>query len=270
MRSPEEWSALHEGRLERMVSISQAAGQSTLAHFRQSELAVEAKADDSPVTAADRAAEQMVRKQIAEAFPADEVVGEEYERQPGSSGYRWIVDPIDGTKSFVAGVPLYSTLLAVEQGDQPVGGVIYIPAVEECVAAARGQGAWYRDGAAGRWIPARVSQRRTLGEAIFVTSQVDAFDGRGAGEAYKAIEREAWITRTWGDGYGYLLVATGRADVMVDPVVNAWDIAAIRPVIEEAGGRFTNWEDEVTSRGDDALGTNGHLHADVLRHLQAG
>lgn len=267
MRSPQEWSDLHDGRLEKMVAIAQTGGASTLAHFRQSELTVESKADASPVTAADRAAEQLVRKQIAEAFPNDEVLGEEYEHQPGTSGYRWIVDPIDGTKSFVAGVPLYSTLLALEHGDQPLGGVIFIPAVNECVAAARGQGAWYQSEKQGRWIPARVSERKSLSDAIFVTSQVDSFDARGAEAAFKEIEKRAWITRTWGDGYGYLLVATGRADVMVDPTVNAWDIAAIRPVIEEAGGKFTDWAGKASSRGDDAVGTNGYLHAEVLRCL---
>ncbi len=268
MRCPDNWSELHEGRLAKLVPIAEAAGNSTRAYFGNSELTVESKQDDSPVTAADRHAEQLVRKQVAEAFPTDEVLGEEFETQPGTSGYRWIVDPIDGTKSFVSGVPLYSTLLALEYNDETLAGVIYIPALNECVAAAKGQGAWHRATGSEDWVTAHVSARKKLSEAIFLTSQVDSFDARNAATAYKELERAAWISRSWGDGYGYLLVATGRADVMVDPVVNAWDVAAIRPVIEEAGGKFSCWSGEPTSRGPDAVGTNGKLHKEVLAILQ--
>lgn len=269
MRCPDNWSELHDGRLAQLVPIAEAAGHSTRAYFGNAELTVEAKQDDSPVTAADRHAEQLVRKKVAEAFPDDEVLGEEFEPRPGTSGYRWIVDPIDGTKSFVAGVPLYSTLLALEYKDETLAGVIYIPALDECVAAATGQGAWHRAVGSEDWVPARVSERKKLSQSIFVTSQVDSFDARGSAAAYKALEKATWISRSWGDGYGYLLVATGRADVMVDPEVNAWDIAAIRPVIEQAGGKFTDWSGTPTSRGPDAVGTNGKLHKVVLAMLQS-
>ncbi|WP_153557916.1 histidinol-phosphatase [Roseimaritima sediminicola] len=268
MRCPDNWSDLHDGRLEQLVPIAEAAGRSTRAYFGNAELAVEAKSDASPVTAADRHAEQLVRKMVAERFPEDGVLGEEFDPQPGSSGYRWIVDPIDGTKSFVAGVPLYSTLLALEHDEETVAGVIFIPALNECVAAATGQGAWHRPMGSEDWVPARVSQRKRLSDAVFVTSQVDGFDARGAAAAYKGLEQAAWITRSWGDGYGYLLVATGRADVMVDPEVNLWDVAAIRPVIEQAGGTFSDWKGNVTNHSPDAVGTNGRLHREVLAVLK--
>ena len=277
-RDPDQWSGLHGGRLAQMVAIATQAGRSTLAHFRTDDLLIEAKADASPVTVADRNAEQWVRERIAHLFPGDAVLGEEFEDTGGTSGYRWVVDPIDGTKSFIAGVPLYSTLLALEYDDDALGGVIAIPALGECVAAATGHGAWHRCAVGMRgaetvraesgWRPAHVSSRSSLDRSVFVTSQVDSFARRDAQAAYQRLESASWITRTWGDGYGYLLVATGRADVMVDPVVNPWDVAAIRPVIEEAGGRFSDWQGKSTSRGTDAVGTNGRLHQEVLQILQ--
>ena len=267
MASPENWQSLHEGRLAAMIEVAHAAGQHTLKYFRSSELVVDAKKDDSPVTIADREAEQLVRQLLAEKFPNDTLQGEEFEEQVGSSSYRWIVDPIDGTKSFVCGVPLYSTLLAVECDSGQLGGVIYIPALGEIIAAVEGEGAWYRNGEQASWQRASVSEKRDISEAVFVTSQVDTFDERGATKAYKTIESDAWVTRSWGDGYGYLLVATGRAEIMIDPICNAWDIAAIAPVVEEAGGRFTDWKGTRTTRGGDGVGTNGHLHQAVLDRL---
>lgn len=267
MSAPENWKNLHDGRLSAMIEVALAAGNHTLKHFRSSELVVDAKKDDSPVTVADREAEQLVRKLLAERFPNDTLQGEEFEEQVGSSSYRWIVDPIDGTKSFVCGVPLYSTLLAVECDSGPLGGVIYIPALGEIIAAVIDQGCWYRSSLEADWTAAKVSDKTDLATATFVTSQVDAFDERGAAASYKQLESDAWVTRSWGDGYGYLLVATGRADLMIDPICNAWDVAAIYPVIEEAGGTFTDWKGTKTTRGGDGVGTNGHLHEQVLSRL---
>ncbi|MGB7346383.1 MAG: histidinol-phosphatase [Pirellulaceae bacterium] len=267
MASPNDWQSLHEGRLSAMIEVAQAAGAHTLKYFRSSELVVDAKKDDSPVTIADRESEQLVRTMLAERFPHDTLQGEEFEEQVGSSSYRWIVDPIDGTKSFVCGVPLYSTLLALECDGNPLGGVIFIPAMGEMVSAVLEQGCWYRNGNDAPWQTAKVSDKTEISEAVFVTSQVDSFDQRGAGDAYKRLESDAWVTRSWGDGYGYLLVATGRADMMIDPICNAWDVAAIYPVIEEAGGIFTDWKGTKTVRGGDGIGTNGHLHQAVLDRL---
>ena len=205
----------------------------------------------------------MTRKLIEEKFPDDTLQGEEFDEQAGTSSYRWIVDPIDGTKSFVCGVPLYSTLLALECDGQPLGGVIFIPALDEIIVAAVGQGSWYRTGDSP-WQAAEVSKKTDIKQAVFVTSQVDTFTEREAGDAYLRMEREAWITRSWGDGYGYLLVATGRADIMIDPICNAWDVAAILPIVDEAGGKFTDWKGNASTRGGDGVGTNGHLHDTVL------
>ncbi len=264
---PKDWQALHEGRLIAMIEVAQAAGRHTLKYFRSDELVVDAKSDDSPVTIADREAEQLVRKLIAEKFPEDTLQGEEFAEQTGTSRYRWVVDPIDGTKSFVCGVPLYSTLLAIELDGQPLGGVIFIPALDEIIVAATGQGSWYRCGNASPWKRTAVSTKTDLAQAVFVTSQVDTFDARGAADAYKRLEQAAWITRSWGDGYGYLMVATGRADIMIDPECNAWDVAAILPVVVEAGGKFTDWQGNPTTRGGDGVGSNGKLHDSVLSNL---
>jgi histidinol phosphatase-like enzyme (inositol monophosphatase family) len=267
---PDQWGALHDGRLAAMIEVAEAAGRHTLKYFRSDELVIDAKSDDSPVTVADREAEQLVRKLLAEKFPNDTLQGEEFAEQTGTSPYRWIVDPIDGTKSFVCGVPLYSTLLAVEHDGKPLGGVIFIPALGEIIVAAMGQGSWYRCGEATRWSPANVSAKTDIAEAVFVTSQVDTFDARGAEDAYKRLEQTAWLTRSWGDGYGYLMVATGRADIMIDPECNAWDVAAILPVVVEAGGEFTDWKGDPTTRGGDGVGTNGKLHQATLAQLRAG
>lgn len=266
-KGPETWSELHDGRLQAMIRVAEAAGRSTLTRFRRTDLEVEAKADDSPVTVADREAEQLVREMLGETFPDDTIQGEEFDETKGTSRYRWIVDPIDGTKSFICGVPLYSTLLALEVDDEPFAGVIFIPACDELIAAGKDLGCWYRGSLSGCWTRATVSKRSRLKDIVFVTSQVDSFDDRGAATAYKALEKAARITRSWGDGYGYLMVATGRADVMVDPVCKPWDVAAIQPVIQEAGGCFTDWQGKATIRGGDGVGTNELLHDQVLKLL---
>ncbi|TWU65003.1 Histidinol-phosphatase [Crateriforma conspicua] len=278
MNDPRHWTELHEGRLTAMIDIAIAAGRHTLRYYQADDLDVIAKSDDSPVTVADREAEQLTRRLVGERFADDTIQGEEFPNQEGTSAYRWTVDPIDGTKSFVCGVPLYSTLLALEMDGQPLGGVIFIPALGEIAAAAIGHGCWHASelprgadattvGTDLHWASARVSKKDDLGRSVFVTSQVDSFAEQGAAAAYQSLEKQAWITRTWGDGYGYLLVATGRADLMVDPICNAWDVAAVLPVVVEAGGRFTDWSGQVTAQGGNGLGTNGMIHDAVLKHL---
>jgi histidinol phosphatase-like enzyme (inositol monophosphatase family) len=244
------------------VELAKAAGQHTLRYFQQS-FAVERKGDNSPVTIADREAEQLARERIAQAFRKDAILGEEFGEVPGSSGYRWIIDPIDGTKSFIAGVPLYSTLLGLEHAGRSVAGVIYIPALDEGVHAARGGGAWHF--AKGN-PPTRthVSAQSQLRNAVFLTSQVDSFAQRGAQEVFERLQQSAYITRTWGDGYGYLLVATGRADVMLDPYMFLWDAASLQPILEEAGGTFTDWQGQPSIYSGEGLATNGLLYDEVL------
>jgi len=252
-----------QARLEVAVRAARAAGQRTLAFFQQDNFRVERKADDTPVTEADREAEQFLRRQIAAAFPEDGILGEEFGEQPGRSEFRWILDPIDGTKSFICGVPLYATLVGVERDGRGVIGVIDVPGLDECVYAASGLGAWYiRANGAPR--PARVSTRKTLADGLFVTSEVESFAERGAPEAYHALAARAYITRTWGDAYGYLLVATGRAEAMVDPILSLWDTAPLQPILEEAGGTFTDWQGRPTIHGGEGIGTNRLVLDEVL------
>lgn len=244
------------------VELAKAAGCHTLNYFQQ-DFKVDRKRDDSPVTIADREAEQLARERIALAFPNDAILGEEFGETAGNSGYRWIIDPIDGTKSFISGVPLYSTLLGLEHEGRSIVGVIYIPALDEGVHAARGGGAW--SFAKGKpETPARVSKRSQLADGVFVTSQVNSYLKRGALDVYQRLEETAYITRTWGDGYGYLLVATGRADVMIDPEMFLWDAASLQPILEEAGGTFTDWRGEPTIYSGEGLATNGLLLEEVL------
>lgn len=247
--------------LARRIGVS--AGRHTLQYFQRDNYEVERKGDASPVTIADKEAEQLLRKEIAAAFPEDAILGEEFGETPGTSGFRWILDPIDGTKSFISGVPLYGTMIGVEYDGRSVIGLVYIPGLDEGVYASQGQGCWHWRGEAAP-TPAKVSARKSLREGALVTSQVDTFARRGAAEAYSQLEQAAYITRTWGDCYGYLLVATGRVEVMIDPIMNVWDAAAIQPILEEAGGTFTSWSGEATIHAGEGLGTNGHVLQEVL------
>jgi histidinol phosphatase-like enzyme (inositol monophosphatase family) len=255
-----------EPRLQLAVAAAREAGRITLEYFGRRDLAVEQKADQTPVTAADRGAEQHLRQRIAAAFPDDAILGEEFPDRPGNSGFRWILDPLDGTKSFVRGVPLYGTLVAVEHEDQSAIGVIEIPPLDERVYAAMGHGAWHVLGD-GPPQPARVSSR-PLGEGLFLTSDSASFDRVGRRDAYDRLQSAAKLSRSWGDCYGYLLVATGRAEVMIDPVVALWDLAALLPIIVEAGGQFSDWQGRPTVRSGQAVATNTVAYEEVLAALQ--
>ena len=261
-----------DGRVAFALSLAIAASRETLKFFRTSEFQVERKSDRSPVTLADKQTEQLVRSLVAQSFPADAILGEEFGSVPGQSGFEWIIDPIDGTKSFISGVPLYSTLVGMTMGGQPQIGVITIPALGEIVIAAKGMGAWYGQSqtqqSGNKLTQAFVSKQSQLSDGLMVTSQVDNFSHRKAESGYRELEAEAYVSRTWGDGYGYLLVATGRAEVMVDPIVNPWDVAAVAPVIEEAGGRFSSWSGDFNIRAGHCIGSNGLVHEQVLSRLR--
>jgi histidinol-phosphatase len=244
--------------LDDAVAIATEAAELTLRWFRRDDLAIERKADGTPVTEADRAAEALVRERLREAYPDDGVLGEEEAEHKGTSGRRWIVDPIDGTKAFTRGVPLYSTLLAVEDEAGPLAGVIVIPALGERVWAANGGGCFHD----GR--PCRVSTQASLADAYLTTSSYSHWTEG----TLLAAHRSGAALRTWGDGYGYLLVATGRMDVMVDPVVEPYDVAAMPVIIGEAGGRFTDDRGRAGYDGGSGVATNGVLHDDVLALLR--
>jgi histidinol-phosphatase len=250
-------------RLALAITAGQEAGQLTLRYFQQDNFQVERKGDASPVTIADRSAELLLRERIAAAFGQDGIVGEEFGTIEGTSGFNWILDPIDGTKSFISGVPLYGTLIGIEQEGRALAGFVYLPGLNEGVYASTEQGAWHFAGG-GQPRRCQVSKRARLADGLFVTSQVDTFAKRGASGAFLALQAAAYITRTWGDCYGYLLVATGRAEVMVDPILNVWDAAAVQPIVEEAGGTFTDWQGRPTMQAGEAIATNGLVLEEVL------
>lgn len=245
--------------LDFAVRVAIHAGRATLAHF-QLPLDVERKGDGSPVTVADREAERRARQLIAERYPGDGIVGEEEGEERADAGRRWIIDPIDGTRSFVHGVPLYAVLVGVEEDGEAVAGVIHLPALGDTIAAARGSGCRWN----GR--RARVSGTARLAEALVLTTG-DRLEGlRPRIDAWERLAGAADTARTWGDAYGYALVATGRAEAMLDPIVSIWDTAAVRPVIEEAGGVFTDWNGVPSHTGGHAIATNAAL-ADAVRSL---
>ncbi len=230
------------------------AGRRTLAYFNTG-TAVQTKEDQTPVTCADREAEALIRKTIGRYYPDHWIIGEEEGDTPGDPNVRWIIDPIDGTKTFIHGVPLYGVLIGVEVQNKPQIGVIYLPALDEMVTAATGLGCRWN----GR--TARVSQVDQLSEAALMSSSITSAQARGG--AFDELAGQAKLVRTWGDSYGYALVATGRAEVMVDAAMKVWDCAPMPPILSEAGGHFTNWQGEPTIWGHDAMATNGKLFEQV-------
>ena len=247
--------------METAAQLAWAAGRATLSYF-QTEVAVELKPDATPVTAADREAEEIIRLGLRTAFPEDGVLGEEFGEIPGSSGRCWIIDPIDGTKSFVRGVPLYGVLVGLEdERGEVVVGAAYLPGLDDLVHAARGLGCWWK----GR--RACVSSVQSLSEACVCFTSSRSFGQKNRGQIFDDLAEKAGLFRGWGDCYGHLLVATGRADVMLDPVLSPWDCAAILPILQEAGGTFTDWNGATTIRGGDGVSTNGHLFDEVMSHL---
>ncbi len=260
-------------RLQFAVAIAHEAGELTLQYFRKPDLAVERKADQSPVTVADRAAENLLREKISSKFPDDAILGEEFGSKDGTSGYQWVLDPIDGTKSFIHGVPLYTTLIAVLHDNEPCLGVIHSPATGETVFAAKGDGCKYKASPTAAPEPTHVSKVATLEEGLLLTSEVETFKQNAfptAFDYYLRLQSTARLARTWGDGYGYLMVATGRAEVMIDPIMNLWDAAPLQTVIEEAGGTFTDWNGKPTIHAGESIATNGLVAQQVLALKKPG
>ncbi len=238
------------------------AGRSTLAHF-QVGTTVEWKADASPVTVADKQAEQIIRDILTKEFPAEAILGEEHGLS-GSGTRRWIIDPIDGTKSFICGVPLYATLLSYEVKDEPVLGICYFPALDEMLYAEKGGGAWFN----GR--PATVSKKQTLSGSVVCCGGHRNLIRYGRSDGLEAIAMKTVATRTWSDAYGHALVATGRVEAMIDPIVSHWDVSSMALIVAEAGGRVTNFEGEnpltpVFPGGEvEFISSNGLVHEEVL------
>ena len=243
-----------QGLLDDAVRFAEAAGALTLDWFRRPDLVVDRKGDGTEVTAADRASERLIRTALAERYPADGIVGEEEGASMGTTGRTWVIDPIDGTTPFTCGVPLYSTLIAVLEDDEPVVGVIRLPALGLTVAAATGLGCFAND------TPVRCRPRDELRGAMVMTSAVETWT-----PAMLAALREAGAKlRTWGDAYGYAQVATGGVTAMVDPIANLWDLAPMPVILGEAGGRFTDRSGRVTAAGGDGIGSVGGAAHDQL------
>ncbi|MDX6531002.1 MAG: histidinol-phosphatase [Blastocatellia bacterium] len=247
--------------LDFAVRLAREAGEITLRHFKKSFVA-ERKADNSFVTIADREAERDLRANIERAFPDDGILGEEEGEKIGATGRRWIIDPVDGTYSFVHGVPLYAVLIGLEIDGESVLGAVNLPALNELVYAARGLGCFWNGE------PARVSATQTLSEALLLATDFGTCEQNGFGRAAEELQGQVSARRTWGDAYGHVLVATGRADIMLDPVMNVWDCAALLPLLEEAGGTFTDWQGKKTIHGGNAISTNGRLFDDVMETIR--
>jgi histidinol-phosphatase len=247
--------------LDFAIDAAWQAGQITLAHF-QTGVAVEQKADESPVTIADRGAEQMLRRLIEDRFPDHAIVGEEYGETDRDSTYRWIIDPIDGTRSFIRGVPLYGVLIGLEIGGENVVGVVHFPGLGEMLAAARGHGCRWN----GR--PARVSDVSRLDQALVTYTDCTGFADYGRAEAWARLQAATHTQRGWGDCYGHYLVATGRAELMLDPILSAWDCAALVPILSEAGGTFTDWDGVATIYSGHGFSTNGVLFDQVMEVIK--
>jgi histidinol-phosphatase len=240
--------------LTAVESLVRHIGGIAMGHYR-TVLTVETKDDGSPVTVADRAAESAARAWLADRFPADGIEGEEFGVTAGTSGRRWIIDPIDGTKSFVRGVPLWGSLVALVEGERVLAGGAYFPAVDELIVAAPGAGCWWNGARA------RVSETSSLANATALITDERTFASDTMRSCWRRLTDEVSVARGWGDCYGYLLVATGRADAMVDPIVNSWDAACFLPIVEEAGGVFTDLTGARTAFGGSAIATNRALAA---------
>lgn len=247
--------------LEVALAAADAAGTAAMRWFRDPPR-TETKADGTPVTLADREAERILRETILRTFPDHAVLGEEDGESAGAAPYRWVLDPIDGTKSFVRGVPLWGTLVAVERDGEPVAGVCAMPALGETVAAARGAGCTWN----GR--PCRVSATERLADALLVCTSSRSARRRTAD--FVRLEDAVGTVRGWSDCWAYVLVATGRADLAADPTMKPWDCGPFVTILEEAGGRFTDWTGRRTIRGGDAVASNGRLHDAALAILGGG
>lgn len=246
--------------MQAAAEVARLAGDCALGFFA-TEILIEAKSDGSPVTIADKSAERVARAWIEERFPGDGISGEEFGERIETGKHRWIIDPIDGTKSFIRGVPLWGTLVAVADGERVIAGAAFFPALAELIVAAPGEGCWWKDRRCS------VSSVADLATALVLTSELP-FVGEAA-RGWEELSSRVAQTRTWGDSYGYLLVATGRAEVMVDPVACEWDIAPFLPIISEAGGVFSDWYGAITPRGGNAIATNSALAVEARDILGA-
>lgn len=247
--------------MDAVAEVARIAGDIAKGHYGRSP-ETRTKNDGSPVSIADINAERAAREWIERRFPEDGIIGEELPSVRESAARRWILDPIDGTYTFLQTVPLWGTLVAVAEGESVIAGAAYFPALDEIIVAARGEGCWWNGSRAS------VSTVADLAEGRLVTTDARFMRNAARRDRWMRLQNRARTMRTWGDCYGYLLVATGRADIMVDDVISDWDGAALMPIIAEAGGLFTDWRGRATAFGGDAIATNARLGG-IVREILA-
>ena len=253
-----EW----RNRYELALEVAREAGRLALSYF-DATVTVEWKQDRTPVTVADRETEKLLRRRLLERFPNDGLLGEEFGDAPGSSGFRWIIDPIDGTRSFVRGIPIWATLIGLEYNGEHIAGVAEAPAMRETYRALRGDGAFRND----RRI--RVSEIATLSEAQIFYSSLAWFIKGGRRDGFLNLAARTNRQRGFGDYYGFVLVAQGSGELMVEYGVHAWDVAGLKAIVEEAGGRYSDWQGKPDIFRPDVLVSNGRVHNEALQILNA-
>ena len=249
-----------EKYLDFAIETAYDAGRLTLGHF-QTGIQADYKLDNSPVTVADKLAEELVRSRIEKKFPKHAIWGEEFGEKDSTSAFRWIVDPIDGTKSFIRGIPLFSLLMGLEIEGTCEVGVVYFPALNEMVYAATGGGCFWN----GK--KTRVSQITELDKSFVSYSDIYNMEKYGKKEQWEKIQNSTYYRGGWPDAYGHALVATGRVEIMLDPVINDWDCGPFPPILKEAGGYFGDWKGNETIYGDEAISTSKILLPKLLELL---
>jgi histidinol phosphatase-like enzyme (inositol monophosphatase family) len=249
--------------LDFATDLALQAGELTLEYYG-AVVEHEAKGDGSPVTIADKEAERLIRGRVEKRYPEHSILGEEYGESNAGARVRWILDPIDATRSFMRGVPLYGVLIGIEVEGEPAVGVAHFPPLRETVAAGKGLGCTWNHR------PCHVSPVERIEQAVVCTTDVERILGRPEGPGWRRLQQKAAFSRTWGDCYGHALVATGRIEAQVDPVMAPWDAGPFLTIVTEAGGRFTTLAGEATLHGGSGVSSNGHLHDYVLGELAKG
>lgn len=249
-----------KNRYETAIAASVAAAQLAMRYF-DGTFTVERKADESPVTIADREAETLLRQTLSAAFPGDGFLGEEHGEEPGTTGFRWIIDPIDGTRSFVRGIPIWATLVGLEYKGELIAGIAEAPGIGQQWRALRGEGAFRNDKRI------HVSDIDDLSKGMLFYSSLSWFQKAGRQDDFLALTMRTERQRGYGDFYGFVLVAQGSGELMIEHGVHSWDVAAIKPIIEEAGGRYSTWDGSQDIERPDVIVSNGKLHDEALRIL---
>ncbi len=253
-------------RLDDALKLAKLAGEKAMPYFMADSLAVEIEGNGTPVSIADREAESYVRASLAELYPEEGIIGEEH-GAAGNLQRAWIIDPIDGTESFVRGVPLFGSLIAFEEEGEVIVGVAHLPALNETVFAAKGLGAWWIKSGASKAEPAKVSQTKCIEDSIFSFTSQSYFEKAGEVEGLNRMFSAAADSRGWSDCYGHILAATGRVDVAIDASMEIWDCASFRRIIEEAGGVYSTLAGSKSIREGSAISSNPHLIDAVLEQF---